>query len=150
MPQSLDKTLIHIVFSTKYREPTISLEVKPRLHAYLATVCRNAGCFCYRVGGVEDHVHLLIGLSRTITIASLVEELKTTSSKWMKLQSPELSAFAWQRGYGVFSVDQNSQARVIAYIDNQEQHHRSTSFQDEYRRVLADHDLAYDERYVWD
>lgn len=105
MPQSLSYLLIHVVFSTKNRVPVLAdASVRLALHAYLATVARNADCECYRVGGIADHVHLAIRLSRTITTAKLVEELKTSSSKWLKTQSPDLAAFAWQRGYGAFSV----------------------------------------------
>ena len=95
MPQSLSFILIHVVFSTKDRAPTLDTSVRPALHAYLATVARNAGCECYRVGGVVDHVHLAIRISRTMAIAQLVEELKTSSSKWLKTQPPTLAGFAW-------------------------------------------------------
>jgi putative transposase len=98
MPQSLAFLLIHVVFSTKHREPVLDATVQPALHAYLATVTRNMECECYRAGGIEDHVHLAIRLSRTTTVAQLVEELKTSSSKWLKTQSPALTSFAWQRG----------------------------------------------------
>ena len=98
MPQSLSFLLIHIVFSTKDRSPLLNPEIRPDLHAYLATVTRNAGCECYRVGGVADHVHLAIRLSRTTTVAHLVENLKTSSSKWLKTQSPALAHFSWQNG----------------------------------------------------
>jgi putative transposase len=104
MPQSLSYLLIHIIFSTKDRAPLLSPELRSDLFAYLATVARNANCECYRVGGVADHVHLAIRLSRTTTIAALVEELKTSSSKWLKTQSPALANFAWQNGYGAFSA----------------------------------------------
>jgi len=97
MPQSLSFLLVHIVFSTKDRAPLLDATVRPALHAYLATVARGAECECYRVGGVADHVHLAIRLSRTLTTAKLVEELKTSSSKWLKTQSPALSGFSWQR-----------------------------------------------------
>src|SRR3990172_3953306 len=108
MPQSLDSVLLHAVFSTKDREPFLAPSVRDALHAYLATVARNAGCECYRAGGTADHVHLALRLTRTITIASLVEGLKTSSSKWLKSQSPDLSGFAWQRGYGVFPRPQSA------------------------------------------
>lgn len=104
MPQSLSLVIIHVTFSTKARYPFLDPDMRPKLHAYLATVTRNLGCEAYRVGGVADHVHLAIRLSRTVTIAALVEGLKTSSSKWAKTQSPALAAFAWQRGYGCFSV----------------------------------------------
>ena len=150
MPQSLDNVLLHLVFSTKDRFPCLGASIRPALHAYLATVARNAGCECPRAGGVADHVHLAIQFPRTITIAALVEELKTASSKWLKTQSPELSGFAWQRGYGVFSVGPSDLDALLAYIDNQEEHHRTRTFQDEYRAFLTKYGMAFDERYVWD
>jgi REP element-mobilizing transposase RayT len=97
MPQSLSLVIVHLVFSTKDRLPRFEAPLRPHLHAYLAEVARNAGCEAYRVGGVADHVHLAIRLSRTLTIADLVETLKTSSSKWLKTQSAALSDFSWQR-----------------------------------------------------
>lgn len=148
MPQSLNHVLLHLIFSTKDRAPCLSPAIVPSLHAYLATVARNAGCECPRVSGVTDHVHLAVQLSRTITIAALVEELKTTSSKWIKIQVPELAAFAWQRGYGVFSVGPGDLGELVAYIDNQVEHHKKRSFQEEYRMFLKKYGVEYDERYV--
>jgi len=116
----------------------------------MATIARSAGCDCYRAGGVGDHVHLAIRLSRTMTIASLVEELKTSSSKWLKTQQKELDRFSWQRGYGAFSVGPSDLDAVVAYIDNQEEHHRTKSFQEEFRAFLAKYGVEFDERYVWD
>lgn len=150
MPQSLSQIVIHVVFSTKERYPFLDSVTRPKLHAYLATVARNAGCEAYRVGGVADHVHLAIRLSRTITIASLVETLKTSSSKWLKTQSPDLAAFSWQRGYGCFSVSPADLDALRSYIDNQERHHQTRTFQDEFRMFLKKYDVEYDEAYVWD
>jgi len=150
MPQSLSYLLIHIVFSTKDRAPLLSPEVRPDLYAYLATVARNANCECYRVGGVADHVHFAIRLSRTTTIAALVEELKTSSSKWLKTQSPALANFAWQNGYGAFSVGPSDLEALRAYIDSQEEHHKTRTFQEEYRAFLKRYGVDFDERYVWD
>jgi REP element-mobilizing transposase RayT len=150
VPQSLSYLLTHIVFSTKDRVPVLNAAVRPALHAYLATVARNADCECFRAGGVADHVHLAIRLSRTLTMAKLVEELKTSSSKWLKTQTPELAIFAWQRGYGAFSVGPSDLDALLLYIDNQEEHHRTRTFQDEYRAFLTKYGIEYDERYVWD
>ena len=130
--------------------PCLGASVRAALHAYPATVVRNAGCECPRAGGVADHVHLAVQLSRTITVAALVEEVKTSSSIWLKTQSPELGGFAWQRGYGVFSVGPSDLDALLDYIDNQEEHHRTRTFQDEYRAFLTKYRVAYDERYVWD
>jgi len=115
MPQSLSLVIVQIIFSTKDRFPCLDPSTRPRLHAYLATVARNAKCEGYRVGGTADHVHLAVRLSRTTAIAGLVEELKTSSSKWLKTQRPELRRFAWQRGYGAFSVTPDELQALVAW-----------------------------------
>lgn len=150
MPQSLANVVVHVVFSTKDRHPLIDPAIRAPLHAYLATVARNTGCECFRIGGVADHVHLAVGLSRTTTIAELVEETKMSSSKWLKTQSPRLAAFSWQRGYGAFSVGPVDLDALCRYIDGQEEHHKMRSFQEEYRAFLKKYGVAFDERYVWD
>jgi putative transposase len=103
MSQSLSLVIVHLIFSTKDRDPVLAPGVRTKLHGYLATVARNTGCEAYRVGGMADHVHLAIRLSRTVAISELVEELKTSSSRWLKVQALELSGFCWQRGYACFS-----------------------------------------------
>jgi len=128
----------------------LGVTIRPALHAYLATVARNTDCECYRAGGVTDHVHLAVRLSRTITVANLVEKLKTSSSKWLKTQSPDLTGFSWQRGYGAFSVGPANLDDLCRYIDNQEEHHRGLGFQDEYLSFLTKYRIEYEERYVWD
>lgn len=150
MPQSLSLVVIHVIFSTKERSALLDTDTRPKLRAYLATVARNAGCECYRAGGVADHVHLAIRLTRTLTIADLVENLKTSSSKWLKTQSPDLATFSWQRGYGCFSVGPTDLDSLCAYIDNQEEHHRTRTFQEEFRMFLKKYGVEYDEAYVWD
>lgn len=150
MPQSLSCIIIHVIFSTKDRAQVLDAEIRPSLHAYLATVARNADCECFRTGGVSDHVHLAVRLTRTLTIAKLVEELKTSSSKWLKTQSPSLTEFSWQRGYGAFSVSPANLDALLHYIDHQEEHHRKRTFQEEYRSFLTQYGIEYDERYVWD
>ncbi len=150
MAQSLSFVLVHVVFSTKDRAPVLDGEVRGQLHAYLATVARNLDCECYRVGGMADHVHLAIRLSRTLTVASLVSELKTTSSKWLKSLAPGLANFAWQRGYGAFSVGPSDLEALRGYIDGQEKHHQTRTFQDEFRAFLSKYGMDFDERHVWD
>jgi REP element-mobilizing transposase RayT len=150
MPQSLAFVLVHVIFSTKDRRPFLDPDLRPALHAYLATVARNSNCECYRTGGVADHVHLVIRLSRTTNIAELVEQLKTSSSKWLKTQSPGLKNFAWQRGYAAFSVGPTDIGALVEYIAGQEDHHRKCSFQDELRAFLKRYGVEFDERYVWD
>jgi len=150
MPQSLSLVIVHLIFSTKERFPCLDPVMRPGLHSYLATVARNAKCECYRVGGTGDHVHLAARLARTVAIAALVEELKTSSSKWIKMQRPELGRFSWQRGYGAFSVGPNEADALVAYINRQVDHHRVRTFQEEYRAFLKEYGVEYDERYVWD
>jgi len=150
MPRSLSFVLVHVIFSTKDRLPLLDDAVQPALHAYLATVTRNADCECYRVGGVADHVHLAVRLNRTVTVAKLVADLKTLSSKWLKSQSPRLSKFAWQEGYGAFSVGPADLDKLLHYIDTQEAHHRKQSFQDEFRAFLKKYGMDGDEQYLWD
>ena len=150
MPLSLAFVLVHVIFSTKERRPVLTEKLRPDLFAYLAAVARNAGCECYRVGGVADHVHLAIRLSRTTNIAKLVEELKSSSSKWVKTQGPEFARFAWQRGYGAFSVSPADLNALIAYIDAQEAHHRKHTFQDELRAFLTKYGVDFDEAHLWE
>lgn len=120
------------------------------IHPYLAGVLNNLGCQSIQVGGVADHAHLFFRLSRTKAISNIVEQLKTSSSKWAKTKGQEFSGFHWQSGYGAFSVSQSDADAVIDYIRKQPEHHRKITFQEEYRRFLDRYQIAYDERYVWD
>lgn len=148
MAQSLAFLLVHIIFSTKNRAPVLEESLLPELFAYLATVARNDGSECYRVGGVADHVHLAIRLNRTANVSGLIGELKSSSSQWLKERS--LSDFSWQRGYGAFSVGPADLNALIAYIDAQKEHHAKQDFQDEFRAFLQKYGVEFDERYVWD
>jgi putative transposase len=150
MPQSLSRILIHLVFSTKNRERVLTPAVRTELHSYLAGTLNNLECPSLQVGGTEDHVHLFFGLSRTRTIADVVEMVKTSSSKWIKTKAAEFAEFHWQSGYGAFSVSQSDADTVVAYIRNQTQHHQKMTFQEEYRRLLERYQVAFDEKYVWD
>jgi putative transposase len=133
MPQSLSLVIVHLIFSTKDREPWIKPDMRPRLHAYMAEVARGQGCLAYRVGGMTDHVHLALTLPRTVTQSDLVKELKTSSNHWLEKQDAGYSAFAWQRGYGMFSIGKSQLPALMEYIDNQEEHHRTRTFQEEFR-----------------
>lgn len=150
MPQSLSHVILHIVFSTKNREPSLDAGIRPRMHAYLATVCRDCDCEAYRVGGVADHVHIATGLARTITPADLLEKIKKTSSAWIKQQGDQYRSFFWQSGYGAFSIGRSQLDSLIRYVDNQERYHRNKTFQEEYRELLRKYEVDFDERYVWD
>ena len=150
MPQSLSRILVHLVFSTKARQRFVTESLQPELHAYMAGTLSQIDCPSLQVGGTDDHVHLLFGLSRTRTIAEIVEKVKTSSSKWMKSKGASFRDFQWQAGYGAFSVGPPQVDATIAYIRNQAHHHRKTTFQDEFRRLMASYSVGYDERYVWD
>ncbi len=151
MPQSLAQIYLHLVFSTKGRTPFLTdPEFRSRIHAYLSGICKNMDSPSLRIGGTEDHVHIACRLSRKHSIAELVKKLKEKSSKWIKDQQPSLAGFYWQAGYGAFSVSPAHVPALLEYIDNQEEHHRKESFQDEFRRILEKYLIEYDERYVWD
>jgi putative transposase len=151
MAQSLAKILLHVVFSTKDRRPLLTdPALRDELHRYLGGILTNLDCQPLITGGVADHVHLLFNHSRTATVADVVKELKRSSSVWLKTKSPALPDFAWQNGYGAFSIGQSQADDVRGYIAGQEEHHRKISFQDEFRRLLERYEIAFDERYVWD
>ena len=150
MPQSLARLHIHLVFSTKNRERIITDDVRSPLHAYMATVLQNLGCAPVLINSVEDHAHLLFDLARTVSISQVVEEVKKSSSKWIKTQGQEFAGFAWQAGYGAFAVSESNVGTVRTYIANQREHHRTKTFQEEYRAFLERHNVTFDERYVWD
>lgn len=150
MPQSLSSILIHLIFSTKNREPFILPVIEAELHPYMATIFRAHKSPSLVIDGTMDHVHILFALGRTITIADLVEEVKTGSSKWIKTKGREFRNFHWQKGYGAFSIGQSNVAALKSYIRSQKQHHRRATFEDEYRNFLKRYEIEYDERYVWD
>ena len=151
MPQSLAQIYLHIVFSTKDRRLFLQdASIRDEMHNYLGGICNNVECPTLRVGGVADHTHSLFALSRTQAIARVVKEMKRTSSGWIKEASRKVSKFHWQGGYAAFSVSQSNLADVIRYIENQEEHHRRVTFQDEYRAFLNAYRIEFDERYIWD
>jgi REP-associated tyrosine transposase len=150
VPQSLAKVIVHIVFSTKDRQPWFDPQVRPRIHAYLATICRDLGADLVHVGGAADHVHVVTTLPRTVSQAELVEKIKKSSSKWMKTLGARYQTFFWQRGYGAFSVGRRELEAVIKYVHAQDEHHRTRTFQEEYRELLRRNGVDFDERYVWD
>jgi putative transposase len=151
MPQSLSAVYIHLVFSTKDRRPFLrDKATRDALHAYLGSVSKQLDCIPLLIGGVEDHVHILARFSRTISQAEWVKELKRVSNGWLKEQGHEHAGFEWQGGYADFSVSQSNLETVKQYIAKQEEHHRKIGFQDEIRTLLQKHEIAWDEKYVWD
>jgi len=150
MPKSLSKVILHVIFSTKNREPWLDSHVRSRVHVYLVTICRYLGAELVNVGGVADHVHIVTTLPRTLSQADLVEQIKKASSKWIKTLDARYRGFFWQRGYGAFSVSPSQLVAVLEYVDEQQEHHHTRTFQEEYRELLRRHGVEFDERYVWD
>jgi putative transposase len=143
--------LVHSVFSTKDRRPFLrEWPAREELHHYIGGILARLDCQPIIVVGVEDHVHFLCALSRTCEPAAMIKEAKRGSSLWLKTRGPEWQDFAWQNGYGIFSVGFSQIDSVRKYIAGQEAHHRKTSFQDESRQLLRRYEIAFDERYVWD
>jgi putative transposase len=150
MAQSLSNILLHIVFSTKNRRPWIDVDIETELFKYLATACRTLDCPTHAVGGTDDHIHIACTLARTITVSKLVQEIKQDSSKWIKTKRTQYADFAWQSGYGAFSIGQSQLGDLRGYIANQREHHRHILFQDELRQICKRYAIDLDERYAWD
>ena len=149
MAQSLCKIYLHIVFHIKSNSPQIGDEQLERVHNYIGKLVNSTGCQVVRVGGTNDHIHLVCQLSRSETVSHLVEEVKRNSSRWIKTLSPYYEHFAWQGGYAAFSVSQSMMDKTIHYVNNQQQHHKKISFRDEYIQFLKLYNIDYDEEYVF-
>ena len=150
MSQSLSKVYVHITFSTKNRQPLIKDDIKASLFEYIGGICKGMECNPVQVGGYNDHIHVLCLLSRKVPQMKLLEEIKKQSSKWIKTKGTDYSGFYWQEGYGIFSVNPTEIEVVVKYISNQGEHHKRTTFRDEYRAFLKKYAIDFDERYVWD
>jgi REP-associated tyrosine transposase len=146
MPHSLANVLIHIIFRTKTREILIPADQVRNLHAYIATVCRTHNCPAHAVGGTEDHVHIAASLARTVTISDLVRATKANSSRWLRGESAVSTAFAWQAGYGAFSIGESQLDALKGDIARQGEHHRRVTFRDEFLLFLERYKIDYDER----
>jgi len=148
MAQSLSHFVVHAVFSTKNRRPLLrSEEIRIETYAHMAGVLKNLQCHPIKIGGVEDHVHLLCSLSKNIAFADMIRRVKGSSSK--KLREKGIRGFSWQNGYGAFSVSESNVKAVTSYICDQAGHHRKYSYQEELRELLERHRVAFDERYLW-
>ena len=149
MPQSLAKIYLHIIFGTKDRKDIIPNIIKKALYAYIAGVCNDKDSHACRIGGTGNHIHIACTLPRTITVSKLLEEIKRASSIWMKEQDSDNDDFAWQAGYGVFSIGQSQLDALVAYIDNQETHHETSTFEEELVALFDKYEVKYDPKYVW-
>lgn len=151
MPQSLVQLYVHVVFSTKHRMPFLQDKAfRDRAFAYLAGIGANHNCPMVAVGGTADHVHALCRFGKQIALTDFIRELKRDSSRWVKLERPELNDFYWQAGYGAFSVSPSHVDSLMRYIENQEEHHQAEDYQEEFRRLCKKYGVEIDERYAWD
>ena len=148
MAQTLGNVVVHLIFSTKLRKPLIELDIRSSLFAYLGGIVRELRGTALIVNGTCDHVHMLIRIRAANSIADIVRIVKTNSSGWIRKKGHK--EFAWQAGYGVFSVSESNVPAVTKYIATQEEHHRKRSFQEEFVAFLRKNNVAYDERYIWD
>lgn len=149
MPQSFSKNLFHVVFSTKDRMRYIDAAIRTELHAYIGGIVRELGGTALIIGGIEDHVHMLMSLPANVAVSDCLRVVKTNSSRWLHERWPDRAKFAWQGGYASFTVSASSEGAVRQYIAAQEQHHRARSFQEEFVALLRKHGVPFDERYIW-
>ena len=147
MPHTYTNLLAHIVFSTKERYPFIKAEHEQRLYEYIGGSIRGMKCICLEIGGVEEHVHMLVKLRPTLSVSRFLEELKPTVTKWAR---PIIHRkFEWQDGYGAFSIAESQVPSVRRYIQNQKEHHKKQTFEDEFKAMLERAGIEYDERFLW-
>jgi putative transposase len=149
MAQTLVSLLVHVVFSTKNREPMISSEIEPQLFAYFGGILTNHDSRLLDAGGTADHVHLLISQSKNVPLSALMKDVKKDSSSWIKTKGNQFRNFHWQDGYGAFSLRKSDIPELNKYIASQKEHHRKCSFKEELIQFLHDEGIAYDERYLW-
>ena len=150
MPQAFVSLNYHLIFSTKGREPTLADDLRPRLFEYVGGILRADGSRLLAAGGMPDHTHWLVSLHQKTSVADTLRVIKTNSSKWIHESFPDLQGFAWQAGYGAFSVSLSNLEKVEAYLHGQEEHHKRVTFQEEYLAFLRRHRMTFDERYLWD
>jgi REP element-mobilizing transposase RayT len=150
LPQTYTCLHYHLVFSTKHRAPLIAPAIRDRLWQYLGGIVVGEKGIPIQIGGTEDHVHLLVTLRQEPSLADFLRELKTGSSRWVHDTFPAATDFAWQNGYGAFTVSHSMLDVVREYVRNQEEHHKTQSYQDEFRALLRKHGIEFDERYLWD
>jgi REP element-mobilizing transposase RayT len=149
MSQSLSKLYVHLVFHIKYTSVEIRSIDKEKLYAYIGSVIKSNESMPIIINGTHNHIHILCVMSKNIALAKLVEEIKRHSSRWIKTLDDYYQTFAWQGGYGGFSVSPSVHDKTKRYIENQEKHHQTIKFQDEYRMFLAEYKIEYNEQYIW-
>jgi REP element-mobilizing transposase RayT len=150
MPGTYSQILLHIVFSTKHREPWITADIAARLYPYMGGIVRAEKGVLYDIGGIDDHVHMYLRWRPDGTVSDLMRTVKARSSRWVHDTFPALGAFAWQEGYSVFSVSKSQEGPVKAYIAGQQEHHKKEDFKSELLRMLRLHEIEFEEKYVFD
>jgi REP element-mobilizing transposase RayT len=140
----------HVVFSTKFREPTIAESWQEQLYSYVGGIIRGEKGHLIEIGGIEDHIHLLAGFKPTIAVSEMLQRIKGNSSKWINDENKTTKRFEWQPGYGAFTVSQSQIPTVRRYIQRQREHHKSVTFRDEFLAMLERHNITYDPRYVFE
>ena len=150
MPQSFTCLHFHMIFSTKHHQALITDDLRSRLYEYIGGILRERASKLLAAGDVSDHIHLLISLSKQVTVSDALRDIKSISSGWVHKTFPDRNQFAWQTGYGAFAVSYSDLDDVKRYIANQEEHHRAKSFKEEFIEFLKKHDIRYDERYLWE
>jgi putative transposase len=142
--------LVHFTWSTKARQPWLEADMRNDLYSYIGGIMRNKRAKLISAGGMNDHIHLCASMPSTISVADFVNAVKFNSSRWIHESYARLRNFAWQEGYGAFSVSKSEEAKVVRYISNQEHHHRKRTFKEELIELLQKHEIPYDNRYIWD
>ena len=150
MPQSLAQIYIHIVFSTKERYPFIDSAIERELFAYIGATIKRCEGVPFLINGTADHIHILSSLPRTMALSKYIEEIKRNSGRWIKTKDADYQKFAWQNGYGAFSVSSSRKESVVRYITGQKEHHKMVTFKEEFITFLEKYNIQYDERYLWD
>mgnify|MGYP006307689323 CR=1 FL=1 len=150
MAQSFSQIFVHAVFSTKKRYPFIKAEIESELFAYMGDSIKRLKGIPILINGIANHVHVFSTLPKLITVPKLIEELKRNSSRWIKSKGVSYQRFAWQNGYGAFSVSESQLRIVLQYIQRQKEHHKKRSFQEEFIEILEKHNIEYDPKYIWD
>jgi putative transposase len=149
MAQTLVNLMVHVVFSTKNRQPMITPEVEPELYAYLGGTAKNLDSRCLAAGGTENHLHLLISQSKKVALCHLMEELKKSSSKWIKTKGSAFQTFSWQDGYGAFTIGESQVEALKLYLARQKERHKKQTFEEEFMLLLKKYHVQYDEHYLW-
>ena len=149
MAQTLTRMLVHVIFSTKERRNLITPEIEPEMHAYLGGICRNLESPALAIGGTENHVHLLISLSKNLALSDLMMALKKDFSKWVKTKGDTFRDFYWQNGYGAFSIGESQVLAVREYIHGQKERHQTATFEEELVALAERYNVSFDPRYLW-